>query len=57
MIKVRNHRYKDETAVVMMSFADGRDDHYPRGAGRLRTGKLKKNKNKKTSTPKASMET
>lgn len=55
MIKVRKHRYKDETAVVMMSFADGRDDHYPRGAGRLRTGKLKKNK--KTSTPKASRET
>lgn len=55
MIKVRKHRYKDETAVVMMSFADGRDDHYPRDAGRLRTGKLKKNK--KTSTPKASRET
>ena len=28
-------------AVVMMPFSDGRDDHYPRSAGRLKTGKLK----------------
>lgn len=28
-------------AIVMMPFTDGRDDHYPRSAGRLKTGKLK----------------